>query len=104
MGRGWRTVNVFRGMVEKDMVSKLKRTARNVWRFFFPKITYRWCVVNPIGTDDFGAFLLKCRNGKPEGTGWFVTIWKCQNEQVANDLVKDLEESRQRWRERHLSR
>jgi hypothetical protein len=61
-----------------------------IFRFFFPVVTYEWCVVgSTIGRHSWWKEKRKCKNGTPVGTGYFLTIVHCEDETDADELLKE---------------
>jgi len=70
---------------------------KSIFRFFFPVVTYEWCVVGTtIGRHGWDKEKRKCKNGVPVGTGYFLTILHCEDEADADECLKEFEEIAER--------
>ena len=78
----------------------------DVYRFFWPVVTYHWCVVSAIGCTLWRAEYKKCYNGEPAGAGWFLTIIKGENwtQEDAEQYARELTEEAKKWKELNKDR
>lgn len=78
------------------------RLLKRIYRWFFPEVTYEWCLVgNTIGKHTWTVKKCKCYDGTPEGAGWFLTFYKCPDEKAARKLLSGFKEEAEKINKRN---